>query len=125
MSRKHLLLLAAAVTDRTFERTILDARPVWVGKCIHCNSKLVLADDGRPLGEASLEHVWPQARGGSNDVANLAVACALQPREVPARRRGGRGARSDGRDAARTAGGALARPRGSRNGGATRTGDAA
>ena len=81
MSRKHLLMLAAAVTDSTFERMTLDNRPVWVGKCIHCNSKLVLADDGRPLGEASLEHVWPQTRGGTNDVDNLAIACARCNRE--------------------------------------------
>ena len=81
MSRKHLLMLAAAVTDSTFERMTLDDRPVWVGKCIHCNSKLVIADDGRPLGEASLEHVWPQTRGGTNDVDNLAIACARCNRE--------------------------------------------
>ncbi|HEY5938244.1 MAG TPA: HNH endonuclease [Kofleriaceae bacterium] len=81
MSRKHLLMLAAAVTDSTFERMTLDERPVWVGKCIHCNSKLVIADDGRPLGEASLEHVWPQTRGGTNDVDNLAIACARCNRE--------------------------------------------
>lgn len=81
MSRRHLLLLAAAVTDKTFERTILDGKPVWVGKCIHCNSKLVVADDGRSLGEATLEHVWPQTQGGTNDVHNLAVACARCNRE--------------------------------------------
>lgn len=81
MTRRHLRLLAAAVTDQTFARAVLDGRPVWVGKCIHCNSKLVIADDGRPLGEATLEHVWPQTQGGGNDVANLAVACARCNRE--------------------------------------------
>ena len=81
MSRRHLLLLAAAVTDTTFERATLDGRAVWVGKCIHCNSKLVVADDGRSLGVATLEHVWPETQGGTNDVANLAVACARCNRE--------------------------------------------
>lgn len=81
MSRRHLLLLAAAVTDKTFERTALDDRTVWVGKCIHCNTRLVLADDGRSLGEATLEHVWPETQGGTNDVENLAVACARCNRE--------------------------------------------
>ena len=76
MSRRHLLLLAAAVTDKTFERTTLDGRTAWLGKCIHCGSKLVVADDGRSLGEATLEHIRPQAQGGTNDVRNLAVACA-------------------------------------------------
>ena len=32
MSRKHLLLLAAAVTDATFTQTTLDGKTVWVGK---------------------------------------------------------------------------------------------
>jgi 5-methylcytosine-specific restriction endonuclease McrA len=81
VSRRHLLLLAAAVTDSTFERTTLDGRRVWIGKCIHCSSKLVVADDGRSLGEATLEHVWPEAQGGTNDVTNLAVACARCNRE--------------------------------------------
>jgi 5-methylcytosine-specific restriction endonuclease McrA len=78
---RHLHLLAAAVTDRTFERTRLDERTVWVGKCIHCNRKLVVADDGRSLGEATLEHIIPQTRGGTDDVHNLAVACARCNRE--------------------------------------------
>jgi 5-methylcytosine-specific restriction endonuclease McrA len=81
VSRRHLLLLAAAATDSTFERHTLDGRRVWVGKCIHCSSKLVVADDGRSLGEATLEHVWPEAQGGTNDVMNLAVACARCNRE--------------------------------------------
>lgn len=85
MSRRHLLLLAAAVTDKTFERTVLDGRTVWVGKCIHCNSKLVVADDGRSLGEATLEHVWPETQGGTNEVTNLAVACARCNREKGSR----------------------------------------
>jgi len=81
MSRRHLLLLAAAVTDATFERISLDGKPCWVGKCIHCNTKLAVADDGRSLGEATLEHVWPQTQGGTNDVSNLAVACSRCNRE--------------------------------------------
>lgn len=85
MSRKHLLLLAAAVTDSTFERTTLDGKTVWVGKCIHCNSKLVVDNNGRAMGEASLEHVWPETQGGTNDVQNLAVACARCNREKGSR----------------------------------------
>ncbi len=81
MSRRHLLLLGAAVTDATFEKTTLDGKVMWVGKCIHCNTKLAVADDGRSLGEATLEHVWPQTQGGSNDLTNLAVACNRCNRE--------------------------------------------
>jgi 5-methylcytosine-specific restriction endonuclease McrA len=85
MSRRHLLLLAAAVTDSTFERTTLDGKSAWVGKCIHCNTKLVVGDDGRSLGEATLEHVWPQTQGGTNDLTNLAVACNRCNREKGSR----------------------------------------
>jgi len=92
VSRRHLLLLAAAVTDSTFERKVLDGRQVWIGKCIHCNSKLVVADDGRSLGEATLEHVWPETQGGTNEVTNLAVACARCNREKGSRHDHRRGA---------------------------------
>lgn len=81
MSRRHLLMLGAAVTDSTFERTVLDGKTCWVGKCIHCNTKLAVADDGRSLGEATLEHVWPTTQGGTNDLQNLAVACNRCNRE--------------------------------------------
>lgn len=76
MSRRHLLLLAAAVTDKTFERSVLDGRTVWIGKCLHCGTRLVIGDDGRSLGEATLEHIHPEAQGGTNEIRNLAVACA-------------------------------------------------
>jgi 5-methylcytosine-specific restriction endonuclease McrA len=85
VSRRHLLLLAAAVTDHTFEKAELDGRVAWVGKCIHCNTKLVVGHDGRPLGEATLEHVFPETQGGTDDVANLAVACARCNREKGSR----------------------------------------
>jgi 5-methylcytosine-specific restriction endonuclease McrA len=81
VSRKHLLLLAAAVTDATFERTRVDGQAAWVGKCLHCGRKLVVRDDGRAMGQATLEHVWPQSQGGSDEVANLAVACSGCNRE--------------------------------------------
>ena len=76
MTKTHRLLLAAVRSDATFERTRLDGRDVWVGKCIHCNAKLVVAEDGTPLGAASVEHILPRTRGGDDDVHNLAVACA-------------------------------------------------
>jgi uncharacterized protein len=72
---RHHLLLAAAVTDATFARTTVDGQVAWVGKCLHCGKKLVVRDDGRAMGAATLEHVWPTAQGGTNEVENLAVAC--------------------------------------------------
>lgn len=94
MSRKHLWLLGAAVTDSTFARTTLDGELVWVGKCIHCNAKLVVRDDGRAMGTATLEHVWPQAQGGDNRLENLAVACARCNREKGTRHDHGKGDRA-------------------------------
>lgn len=79
--KRHVLLLAAAVTDGTFARTVLDGETVWVGKCLHCNTRLVVGDDGRARGTATLEHVRPLAQGGTDDVPNLAIACARCNRE--------------------------------------------
>lgn len=93
MSRRHLRLLGAAVTDSTFTRTTLDGATVWIGKCLHCNSKLVIRDDGRPLGNATLEHVWPSAQGGNDALENLAIACARCNREKGARHDHGKGDR--------------------------------
>lgn len=92
---RRLLLLAAAVTDRTFARTSLDGKAVWVGKCLHCGKKLVVADDGRAISEATLEHVWPETQGGTNDLENLAVACAGCNREKGSRHDHRGGARLD------------------------------
>jgi 5-methylcytosine-specific restriction endonuclease McrA len=95
MIRRHLLLLAAAVTDATFERQTLDGQTVWIGKCLHCNRKLVVRDDGVSLGEATLEHVWPQTHGGTNELANLGVACARCNRDKGRRHDHTRGERLD------------------------------
>lgn len=74
--RKQRLLLLAASTDSTFERKELDGEPVLEGKCIHCQRKLRLGEDGTPLNGATLEHIVPKNHGGTDDVENLAVACA-------------------------------------------------
>ena len=73
---RHLLLLAAAVTDRTFERVAVDGATAWMGKCIHCNRKLTIADDGTPISRATIEHIWPRTHGGANDLRNIALACS-------------------------------------------------
>jgi len=44
-----------------------------------------VADDGRALGGATLEHIQPQAQGGTNDLTNLAVACARCNRQKGSR----------------------------------------
>lgn len=74
--RKQRLLLEVAATDRTFERKELGGAPVLEGKCIHCQKKLALAMDGAPLNGATLEHIVPKTHGGTDELGNLAIACA-------------------------------------------------
>jgi hypothetical protein len=75
-SRLHRLLLWCAATDRTFERASIAGEPALIGKCIRCGRKLALALDGRPLSQATLEHVIPRTHGGTDELGNLAIACA-------------------------------------------------
>ena len=76
MSRTRRLLLAVAASDNTFERVSLRGSEYWVGRCIHCASKvsIPLADDEPAHG--TLEHIVPRNHGGSDEPDNLAVACA-------------------------------------------------
>jgi 5-methylcytosine-specific restriction endonuclease McrA len=62
----------------------------WETRCLHCRSRLYVRADGEALGNATLEHVVPQAWFGkraasaltstvgddANDPRNLAIACA-------------------------------------------------
>lgn len=71
MSDKHRrLALRLCETDRTFVRTAAG----WVGKCLHCNSKLFVDRDGETA--ATVEHIVARSRGGDDTDANLALACA-------------------------------------------------
>lgn len=74
--RKQRQLLAVAASDRTFERKLLDGQQVLEGKCIHCQRKLTLLEDGSPLNGATLEHIVPKNHGGTDELDNLAIACA-------------------------------------------------
>ncbi len=47
---------------------------VWVGKCLHCNTKLVVSRGGETA--ATVEHIVPRHRGGDDSDTNLALACA-------------------------------------------------
>ena len=75
-NRKRRALLRIAATDRTFETKVLGGETVLEGKCIHCQKKLTLANDGTPLNGATLEHIVPRNHGGTDDLENLASACA-------------------------------------------------
>lgn len=75
-ARTRKLLLWCAATDSTFALARLGDRSVLAGKCIHCNRKLAIDLDGRPLGHETLEHIVPRHHGGTHALANLAIACA-------------------------------------------------
>jgi 5-methylcytosine-specific restriction endonuclease McrA len=74
--RTRQRILQVLETDSTFEPAELQGEPVWVGKCIHCNARLVVRADGTPIGEVTVEHIVPRRRGGSDEAENLALACA-------------------------------------------------
>ncbi len=70
------LILSLVLTDTTFERVSSGEREAWRGKCIHCNAHLFVALDGTPISRATVEHMLPRSHGGTDDPANLALACA-------------------------------------------------
>jgi 5-methylcytosine-specific restriction endonuclease McrA len=76
VSKTNRLSLAVVETDRTFSLVRSRGQALWVGKCIHCNSKLSVAEDGALLGDASIEHIVPRNHGGTDAPENLALACA-------------------------------------------------
>ena len=73
---KHDVVLRIIATDRTFERAEWRGGEVWAGKCIHCNSHLYVRLDGTPISRATIEHIVPKHDGGTDDIENLALACA-------------------------------------------------
>gem|GEM_PF-686445 len=75
-ARRRRTVLAIVATDATFERALVRGEPAWVGKCIHCQARLVVGLDGETHGAATIEHIVPRNHGGTDDVENLALACA-------------------------------------------------
>jgi 5-methylcytosine-specific restriction endonuclease McrA len=73
---KRQRILALVASDSTFERAEQRGQPVWIGKCLHCNAKLVVAASGEPVSRATIEHILPRTHGGTDELPNLALACA-------------------------------------------------
>jgi 5-methylcytosine-specific restriction endonuclease McrA len=74
MSARRALVLGIVATDATFEKAVVRGDSCWVGRCLHCNAKIVVDESGETLG--TIEHILPQNHGGTDDLANLALACA-------------------------------------------------
>lgn len=72
---KKRLVLGIVATDSTFELTEHRGSAAWVGKCIHCNRRLIIAADGTPISHATIEHILPRNHGGTDDLENVALAC--------------------------------------------------
>jgi 5-methylcytosine-specific restriction endonuclease McrA len=71
--KQHLLDLV--YTDKTFQPEWVRGEIVWLGRCIHCDRKLMIALDGTSLGPVSIEHIIPLNHGGENSLKNTAIAC--------------------------------------------------
>ena len=87
------VVLAIVATDSTFRLADDDC---WIGRCIHCNTKVFVLADGSTA--ATLEHIKPLCDGGEAlDVRNLALACARCNNEKGVRhdRFVGKGGRAD------------------------------
>ena len=82
MSRRHSrserLLIWAAATDSTFQWWPSDERynEALIGKCIHCRCTLTVELIGKRRQIATVEHIVPKHHGGTDELTNLAVACA-------------------------------------------------
>ena len=77
-AKTRRLLLWAAATDRTFEvrRKGPTQQRILYGKCIHCNKRHEISMDGAPLTHATVEHILPKHHGGTDELHNIAIACA-------------------------------------------------
>jgi 5-methylcytosine-specific restriction endonuclease McrA len=67
-------VLAVVMADNTFQQTQVQGDLQWVGKCIHCNAKVLVSLSG--VTGATLEHIEPKNHGGDDRPENLALACA-------------------------------------------------
>lgn len=69
-------ILSIVRTDSTFALLPASEGRVWQGKCIHCQSKLSIKENGEPISRATVEHIVPRHHGGTDAPENLALACA-------------------------------------------------
>lgn len=73
--RAEPLAVRIAKTDLTFTSVTYRDRPAWAGKCIHCGSHIGVSQDGETFG-ATIEHIVPKNHGGTDELGNVALACA-------------------------------------------------
>lgn len=73
------VVLSVVETDNTFELVCGSDSWFWLGKCIHCNTRITVDEDGdtrHRSNNTTLEHIVPICAGGDPvDPCNLALAC--------------------------------------------------
>src|SRR5581483_9096007 len=95
------VVLSIVATDNTFRPIAVHPDPVrypqpWVGKCIHCGTKLLVHPSGET--KATIEHIKPLCDDGeATDPSNLALACSRCNNEKGIRHdmHAGKGGRAD------------------------------
>ena len=72
---RRQLILEVVRTDSAFSYDVVGStdRHGWVGRCFYCGRRIYVTDGGES--SATLEHIRPLKRGGTNDLENLALAC--------------------------------------------------
>jgi 5-methylcytosine-specific restriction endonuclease McrA len=70
------IYLKLIATDRTFKTVNHDGDTIWAGRCFHCNSKLSLNLEGKPISAITLEHIRPRSQGGVHEVNTAAICYA-------------------------------------------------
>lgn len=75
-SSRHQQILEIIATDNTFERVELRGEIAWEGRCIFCRRRLWIQLDGQPISRATIEHIVPRSKGGTDALENLALACS-------------------------------------------------
>ncbi len=69
-------VLSVVETDTTFHASELHGIPVWIGKCLFCQVRLSVPRSGEAGPGVTIEHIVPRHHGGTDQVENLALACA-------------------------------------------------
>lgn len=96
---REQVVMSIVATDATFN-LVGDPRQgqqqAWVGRCIHCNTRLYVTPQGST--DATVEHINPLCAGGqATDPRNLALACSRCNNEKGIRhdQHAGKGGRAD------------------------------
>lgn len=75
MPKRNDLILQLVAEDKTFKKVDMRGTISWCGKCIHCKTHIHVSLSGKCMGKTTIEHILPKHHGGTDDPANLSLAC--------------------------------------------------